>query len=85
MSKLQNNNDKGSAKNHRTDEAMQSDVVVNLKKRVSYHFPLFAVPCQSMPNPQSPGINLILTFGCLSVPRNMQTSDIGNVKIRACN
>ena len=37
MSKLQNNNEKGSAKNHRRNEAMQSDVVVNLKKRVSYH------------------------------------------------
>ena len=31
VSKLQNNNEKGSAKIHTTNEAMQSDVVVNLK------------------------------------------------------
>ena len=51
MSKLQNNNDKGSAKNHRTDEAMQSDVVVNLKKK---GFLPFSIVCSSMPEHAKP-------------------------------
>ena len=72
-------------KNQRTDEAMQSDVVVNLKTMISYHFSLFAVPCQSMPNPQSPGNKHFVYIWMLKCAQNMQTCDTGNVKIRACN
>ena len=49
MSKFHKKNDKGSAKAHRENEAMQSDVVVNLK-----NFLTFSIVCRSMPEHAKP-------------------------------